>query len=105
MVVDDFHVASVASPPHEADAILIIDPDAVLALALRTMLPWITAAVVRTAMIAGMAVWYLKKPEPRQVTRLYYELPKEQQFANLSLPELAVSPDGLCIQSVLDHCA
>jgi hypothetical protein len=34
MVVDDFHVEGVALPPHEADAILIIDPDAVLALAL-----------------------------------------------------------------------
>jgi len=34
MVVDDFHVVGVALPPHEADAILIIDPDAVLALAL-----------------------------------------------------------------------
>jgi hypothetical protein len=34
MVVDDFHVAGIALPPHEADAILIVDPDAVLALAL-----------------------------------------------------------------------
>jgi hypothetical protein len=34
MVVDDFHVVGVAIPPHEADAILIIDSDAVLALAL-----------------------------------------------------------------------
>jgi hypothetical protein len=34
MVVDDFHVVGFTLPPHEADAILIIDPDAVLALAL-----------------------------------------------------------------------
>ncbi len=34
MVVDDFHVVGIAIPPHEADAILIIDSDAVLALAL-----------------------------------------------------------------------
>jgi hypothetical protein len=34
MVVDDFHIVGVAVPPHEADAILIIDSDAVLALAL-----------------------------------------------------------------------
>lgn len=34
MVVDDFHVVGIALPPHEADAILIIDSDAVLALAL-----------------------------------------------------------------------
>ena len=34
MIVDDFHVVGFALPPHEADAILIIDPDAVLVLAL-----------------------------------------------------------------------
>ena len=34
MVVDDFHVVGVALPPHEADAISIIDSDAVLAVAL-----------------------------------------------------------------------
>ena len=34
MVVDDFHTVGVAVPPHEADVILIIDSDAVLALAL-----------------------------------------------------------------------
>ena len=34
MVIDDFYVVGVAIPPHEADAVLIIDSDAVLALAL-----------------------------------------------------------------------
>jgi hypothetical protein len=34
MVVYDFHIVGVAVPPHEANAILIIDSDAVLALAL-----------------------------------------------------------------------
>ena len=34
MVVDDFHIVGVAIPPNEADAILIIDSDAVLAFAL-----------------------------------------------------------------------
>jgi hypothetical protein len=34
MIVDDFHVVGVTFPPHEADAVLIIDSDAVLALAL-----------------------------------------------------------------------
>lgn len=32
MVVDDFHVVGVAITPHEVDAILIINSDAVLAL-------------------------------------------------------------------------
>lgn len=34
MVVDDFHIVGVAIPPNETDAILIIDSDAMLALAL-----------------------------------------------------------------------
>jgi hypothetical protein len=34
MVVDDFNLVGVALPPYEADAILIIDPDTVLAFAL-----------------------------------------------------------------------
>ena len=34
MVVDDFHVVGFVLPPHEADAVLIVDPDAVTALAL-----------------------------------------------------------------------
>jgi serine/threonine protein kinase len=43
---------------------------------------------------AGVAVWYLKKPEARPVTRLYYELPKDQQFSNPFENNIAVSPDG-----------
>ena len=61
---------------------------------LRTMLPWIAAAVVLTAIIAGVAVWKLKPPEPRQVMRFDYELPEGQQFSNLIMLALAVSPDG-----------
>ena len=34
MVIDDFHIAGIAVPPHEADAIMIIDSDAVLTLSL-----------------------------------------------------------------------
>jgi serine/threonine-protein kinase len=40
-----------------------------------------------------VAVWELKPPELRQVSRFYYELPKDQQFIQ-SYPGLAVSPDG-----------
>ncbi len=47
---------------------------------LRTILPWVAAAIVLAAIIAGMAVWKLKPPEPRQVTRFDYELPEGQQF-------------------------
>jgi serine/threonine protein kinase/Tol biopolymer transport system component len=61
---------------------------------LRTILPWIAAAIVLTAVIAGVAVWKAKSPEPRQVGRFSYELPVDQQFGDLFDRALAVSPDG-----------
>ena len=61
---------------------------------LRTILPWIAAALVMGAIIAGVAVWKLKSPEPRQVLRSEYSLPEGQQFTNTSRAIIAVSPDG-----------
>ena len=61
---------------------------------LRAILPWLAAAVVLAAIIAGLAVWKPRTPEPRQVIRLDYELPEGQQFGGLPLASLAVSPDG-----------
>jgi serine/threonine-protein kinase len=59
---------------------------------LRTILPWLAA--ILGIIIVGVAVWKLKPSEPRQVTRFYYELPKDQQFSNPAQMNLAVSPDG-----------
>jgi serine/threonine protein kinase len=59
---------------------------------MQTILPW--AAAVLAIIIAAVAVWNLRKPEPRPVTRLYYELPNDQQFGSLFECALAVSPDG-----------
>ena len=61
---------------------------------LRTILPWAAAALVVGLIIAGLAVWNLRKPESRQVTRFYHDLPEGQQFSLLSYGVLAVSPDG-----------
>jgi serine/threonine protein kinase len=61
---------------------------------LTTIFPWVTAAILLGAIIAGVAVWKLKSPEPRQVVRFQYELPEGQHFGNLTSPALAVSPDG-----------
>jgi eukaryotic-like serine/threonine-protein kinase len=62
---------------------------------LRQMLPWIAAAGVLTAIIAGAATWMLKPIEPKRVMRFDYELPAGQQFRdNNYVPSLAVSPDG-----------
>jgi eukaryotic-like serine/threonine-protein kinase len=61
---------------------------------LRTILPWVAATVVLTAIIAGVAAWKLKPSEPRQVMRSEYSLPEGQQFSNLTSSLLAVSPNG-----------
>jgi serine/threonine-protein kinase len=58
---------------------------------LRTILPWV-AALALIAIIAGVAVWKLKPPEPRRVMRFAYELPEDQQTSQY--PPLAISPDG-----------
>ena len=58
------------------------------------MLPWLAAAIVLTAIIAGVAVWKLRTPEPGRVMRFTYELPEGQQFSDAQFPSLAVSPDG-----------
>ncbi len=63
-------------------------------------LQWIAGAVVLTAVIVGLVIWYLKPaplPEPRQVIRFDYVLPEDQQLptgASFTLPVLSVSPDG-----------
>jgi Tol biopolymer transport system component len=61
---------------------------------LRTMLPWIAVTAILGAIVAGVAVWKLKPPEPRQVVCFDCELPGSQQFSNIRFPVLAVSPDG-----------
>jgi len=61
---------------------------------LRTMLPWIAAALILGIAIAGAAVWKLKPSDPRQVMRFDYVLPEDLEFSDLSYPALAISPDG-----------
>jgi eukaryotic-like serine/threonine-protein kinase len=61
---------------------------------LHTILPWVSASIVLTAMIAAWAVWKLKPPELRGVERHQYSLPEGQQLKNSVGNILAVSPDG-----------
>jgi serine/threonine protein kinase/Tol biopolymer transport system component len=64
---------------------------------LRQMLPWLAAAVVLGAIIAGLSFWKLMPiapPKPNAVIRLSHELPKDQQFGDLVDCDLAISPDG-----------
>jgi serine/threonine protein kinase len=65
---------------------------------IRLGLAWVAAIAILCVVVAGIAVWKLKPPEPRRVMRFDYGLPAEQQF-NFSTNEafghtLAVSPDG-----------
>ena len=61
---------------------------------LRTMLPWIAAALILGLIIAGAAVWKFKPAKPLQVMRFDYVLPEDQEFSDLNYPALALSPDG-----------
>jgi serine/threonine-protein kinase len=62
---------------------------------LRTILPWVAAALVLGLIIAGVAVWRLKPPEPRQVMRFDCDVPDGQIFGNLVWQSnLAIAPDG-----------
>ena len=61
----------------------------------RPILPWVSAAVVLSALTAGLAVWSLKPTEPQPpVARFYHELPDGQIFTRTGRPLVAVSPDG-----------
>jgi serine/threonine protein kinase len=61
---------------------------------LRVGISWITTVFILGLIIAGVAGWYLKPSEKRQVTRFSYELPKDLQFGDLTERAVAVSPDG-----------
>ncbi len=66
---------------------------------LQMVIPWLAAALVLGAIIAGVAVWKLKPApptEPQRVMRFEYYLPEDQQFniASLSGDTIAISSDG-----------
>ena len=52
------------------------------------------ATVIATALVAGIAVWNLRPPEPRPVSRFVYDLPEGHQFRNAGRPIVAFSADG-----------
>ena len=61
---------------------------------LRTMLPWIAAAIILGALVAGAAIWQLRIQEPPPVTRFYYELPDGRRFNHPSGQVVGISPDS-----------
>jgi serine/threonine-protein kinase len=61
---------------------------------LRVGVPWVATALILGLIIAGVAVWYLKPPEPRQVTYFDYHLPEDQNFSGFPYNIVAVSSDG-----------
>jgi serine/threonine protein kinase len=61
---------------------------------LRLGLVWIAAMIIMSLIIGGVAVWKLKPPDPRPVSRFFYELSEGQQFEDTTERAFAVSPDG-----------
>jgi Tol biopolymer transport system component len=58
----------------------------------------IAAAVIATALIAGLVAWRLwPKPAPAPVTRFIYRLPDGQTFRSTNRRVIAISPDGQSI--------
>ena len=62
------------------------------------------AAVVLSALTAGVAVWNLRPTEPQPpAARFYHELPDGQAFTRVGRPLVAVSPDGSQIVYVANN--
>ena len=59
----------------------------------QSKLPW-AAAIVLGMVVAGVAVWILRAPEPPAVSRSAFVLPDDQDFLGTTRPLLALSPDG-----------
>jgi Tol biopolymer transport system component len=70
---------------------------------LRIGMSWFVAAAILCLIIGGLAVWYLKPSEPRQVMRFDYELPADQSFSRGGRPLIAVSADGTKIVYVANE--
>ena len=61
----------------------------------RPVLPWVTAAVVFAAAIAGAIGWSLQPtPDAPLVNRFPYPVPEGQTFRNTGRRLMALSPDG-----------
>ena len=58
-----------------------------------SILPWV-AAIVLGIIVAGVAGWYVRTPEPLSVVRFPFILPEDQNFRRGARPVLALSPDG-----------
>ena len=57
-------------------------------------IPWATAAVVLSLIIAGIAGWYLKPIEPQLDISFDYYLPEDQTLEREGETLTAISPDG-----------
>ncbi|MDA2924124.1 hypothetical protein MYX65_05620, partial [Acidobacteria bacterium AH-259-L09] len=58
----------------------------------KVAIPWSIAAVI--ALIAGVAIWSLMRPEARPITRFAMVLPATEQLTGASHHQVAFSPDG-----------
>ena len=60
----------------------------------RRVLPFALTAFIAGGFITGLAVWNLRPPEPRPVSRFAYDLPEGHQFKGGPGRFVAVSADG-----------
>ena len=64
---------------------------------------WVAAAVVLSAVAAGVAVWTLRAPRDVTVRRFTDVLPQDRAFTQQGHPLVAVSPDASSIAYVADR--
>jgi len=60
----------------------------------RRILPWVLAAVVLSAVTAGVAVWSVMGPAPPRLARFAISEPPNVSFNTRSAPSVTISPDG-----------
>ena len=77
---------------------IFTQPEGIAESASKRKIPALWAVLTLLLIVVScMIAWYLKPTpalEPKQVVRLDYELPNDQQFSDTSHTNLAVSPDG-----------
>ena len=70
---------------------------------LRLGIPWVASVFLLGLIIAGVAVWKFKPPEPHPVMRFDYDLPVDQRFTSRQRTLMAVSGDGTKIVYVANE--
>jgi serine/threonine-protein kinase len=63
----------------------------------RSVVWWVAASVLVTALVSGLIAWSLRREPARTIGRFMHVLPSDQQFFQTSRPLVAIAPDGSSI--------